>query len=541
MPTKGQLLRVTALLLAMLLLPAPGSEAPAGTAPERPRLVLVLVIDQFRADYLERFRSRFGPDGFQRLLREGAYFTSCFYPYANTSTAPGHATLATGTTPDRHGIVSNEIFNPEAGKEAPAVEDASYPLVGAEGNIAGASPRNLLGDTLADELRLATQGQSKVFGVALKDRSAVFSTGFAANGAYWFNQRSGSFITSRYYRSELPAWVEAFNRERGPDRFYGQAWRVGERVLAPLTSASGGPDPEFYRRVARTPYGNRMVLELAQELIQQEQLGADTVTDFLFVGFSANDYVGHDWGPYSEAVEDMALRTDDQVAWLLRFLDEHVGTDNYWLVLSADHGVAPSLQQAWAQKFKASNVSVDSVHETVESALHARWGGRDWLTEASQGGDLYLNRARLRHEHAGLAEAATVAGEAATTVQGVIGYWSPHATNLPEDVARAFALSFYPGRNADVTVLVGAFSYLDEDETGGHHGSPYSYDQQVPLVLFGPAFRPGVYLERVAPTDLAPTLAAALRINPPALATGRILMQALRTSSKKSADAAGFE
>jgi len=282
-----------------------------------PRLVVVLVIDQFRADYLVRFRDRFGPDGFSRLLREGAHFVSCFYPYGRTDTAAGHATLATGATPDRHGIVGNDWYRAGVGRRVPAVRDDSSPVVGSTADLAGVSPHELVGTTLADQLRLATGDEAKVFGVAIKDRSVIFSTGRRASGAYWYDSQTGRFITSRYYREELPKWVRAFNQRRGPDRYYGKNWKGEERVFVQMTTASGKPDPAFYSRVRITPYGNEIVLDFARELVKQEGLGEDGVTDFLFVGVSSNDAVGHQWGPYSDEVADMTLRTDEQVARLL--------------------------------------------------------------------------------------------------------------------------------------------------------------------------------------------------------------------------------
>jgi len=211
------------LLLIALTLPGDSMSAPAA-----PRLIVVVVIDQLRADYLERFREQFGPDGFNRLLREGANFTSCFYPYANTETAPGHATLATGTTPDRHGIVANRWFSHDQGRTLEAIEDEDAPIVGGAPYLGGVSPLNLKGTTLADQLRLATEGKAKVFGVALKDRAAVLSTGPAASGAYWYHFDSGRFISSRYYLRRLPKWVEAFNGQGQADSYYGKPWTAGD-------------------------------------------------------------------------------------------------------------------------------------------------------------------------------------------------------------------------------------------------------------------------------------------------------------------------
>lgn len=525
---------VLALLLAFLLaffsVSPLGGETPR-LAPGAPRLVVVVVIDQFRADYLVRFRDRFGPDGFSRLLRQGANFTSCFYPYANTETAPGHATLATGTTPSRHGITGNRWYDAHRGQVLEAVEDESSPIVGGTAYLPGVSPRNLEGTTLADELRLATGGEAKVFGVALKDRAAIFSTGPTASGAYWYDFETGRFITSRYYREALPLWVAAFNDRHLADRYYGRNWLIGGRVALEMTTASGKPDANFYNRLRYTPYGNELVVEFARELVKQEALGADAATDFLFVGFSANDYVGHRWGPYSEEVADMTVRTDKQLGELLKFLDRQVGAGNYWLILAADHGVAPTLEQARARGIRAKNIDSRALQAAVEKALTDRWGADTWLIPKAE---LTFNRETLNKHGVTLAEAAQVAGEAARTLDGVVGYVAAGEFHLSSDTAQAFRLSSYPGRTPDVVVVQEPFALFDSERGGTGHGTPYSYDTHVPLILYGAAFRPGNYREMVSPTDLAPTLAAALGINPPALADGKVLTQALRAPGPQS-------
>ncbi len=487
-----------------------------------PRLVVVLVIDQFRADYLVRFRDRFGPDGFNRLLRQGANFVSCFYPYGRTDTAAGHATLATGTTPDRHGITGNEWYDAQRGRVAQAVEDESFSVVGTTANLPGVSPHNLVGTTLADELRLATGGEAKVFGVAIKDRSAVFSTGHSASGAYWYDYQTGQFITSRYYREELPGWVIAFNEQQGADSYYGKDWKAGDRVFLSLTTASGWPDAEFYDRLPYTPHGNQIVLDFAQELVQQKGLGEDEVTDFLFVGFSSNDLIGHRWGPYSDEVAAMTVQTDAQVAALLGFLDWQVGAGNYWLALSADHGVAPMLAQAQARGLPATGFDSSAVLRAVEKAFDERWGEDDWLVPKA---GLVFNRGTLRNRGVGLGEAAHLAGSAVLEVNGILGYVAGEEARLDAVMTRAVRLSLYRGRSPDVYVVREPLALPAGDAS---HGTPHVYDTHVPLIFFGDAFRPGTYPERVSTTDLAPTLAVALGLTPPTRATGKVLAQALR-------------
>lgn len=523
-------------LLATLILGMPplclGGEEKASTPP---RLIVVLVIDQFRADYLTRFRDQFGPDGFNRLMREGANFTSCYYPYSGTETGPGHATLATGTTPNRHGIAANSWYDFSLGHEVEAVEDEKQPLVGGSYDISGVSPHNLMTTTLADELRLATNGEAKVFGVALKDRAAVFSTGATASGAYWFDWNGGNIITSTYYRKELPTWVQEFNQQHSAASYYGREWKSGEHVLMALQSESGKPDKEFLRRFIYSPLGNDIVVEFAEALVEHEGLGTDAVPDFLFIGFSSNDIVGHRWGPYSEQVEAMTLRTDEQVAALLKFLDEKVGRGDYWLALSADHGVAPTLAQSRERGLAAVNVDMAGALRNLNDALVARWGEGEWFIGAA---GLMFNRATLEKYGVGVAEAAHFAGSLLLNTPGILGYVAGDEVRLDEETAHAVRLSTYPGRVPDIQAVLEPFALVNGDRGGTSHGTPHSYDTHVPLILYGPAFRGRTYREQVSPTDLATTLAAALGIDPPARATGKVLVEALRRRRARPAPVA---
>jgi len=499
----------------------------AVTAPHRPKLIVVVVIDQFRADYLDRFRDRFGPGGFNRLLREGAYFSECYYPYAVTETGPGHATLATGTTPDRHGIASNDWYDFQRKKLVEAAEDDSTRIVGGISDRVGASPRNLIGTTLAAELRLATAGQSKVYGVSVKDRSAMFSTGPAAPGAFWYESSSGRFVSSTYYYKDgLPAWATAFNERHPADRYYGKNWTISGRVALNMSTSEGKPNRDFYRNIPFTPYGNELVIEFAREILEKESLGADTVTDFLFVGLSSNDYVGHRWGPYSDEVADITLQTDRQIAVFLAYLDLKVGKGNYWFVLSGDHGVAPTLAQSRSFGLGAKNLDAKAVLATISAALTTRWGPGDWFLPTAPG---TLNRETLAKYKVTVEEAARAAGEAAMTIDGILGYVAAASAVAPSSIEHEFRLSYFPGRAPDLFLVQQPFSLWNGDRGGTTHGTPYTYDTHVPLIFYGRAFRKQQNPTQVSTTDLAPTLASALDINSPSLSTGRVLTEALYT------------
>jgi len=475
---------------------------------------VVLVIDQFRSDYLDLYRSEFGDGGFVRLMREGAVFRECFYPYAITETGPGHATLATGTTPDRHGITANDWFSASQGKTIYALLDESSQVVGGTPGQTPVSPRNLIGTTLSDEMRMATFGKSRVFGVALKDRAAILSTGHGANGAFWFDSSGTGFVTSTYYRSLLPDWVAAFNRSHAPQL---PADPVGRKAAVSLFRQSG--------------VANRLVADFALALVDNEKVGRGEATDFLFIGFSANDYAGHAFGPYSQEVRRITHETDAVLADLLRQLDSKIGRGKYWLALSADHGVAPTLAEARdpnVARIEAISLDLKAVRSAIEAALNQRWGSAHWLLP-SEG--IYFDRKVLTEKNLHIEEVVRAAEEAARRVPGVWGSVSRYGTHMPDSIIQSYSRSGSPGRRPDIDIVPLPFALPDGEKGGTTHGTPFTYDSQVPLILVGAPFAPGEYYQRCSPMDVAVTLAAMLHVHAPALATGRVLTEALTLRS----------
>ena len=350
------------LLVALLVI----SPLARGSAYDgHPKLVIILVVDQLRADYLDRYRADFKGRGFRLFLDRGAYFEDCYYDYANTKTAPGHATLATGAYTDGHGIASNSWWDLTRNKTRPvsSVEDDRYRILGAihPGKEPGASPLNLRASTVGDSLRLATAGQAKVFGVSLKDRAAILPTGYSANGAYWIEPASGAFITSSYYMDALPDWVTTFNS--------------GDRAAQAEQEANDVGNRPFYEAVGSTPAGNAYELDFARALITNEQLGNHPVTDMLVISLSANDLVGHQFGPDSPQARQMVDTLDLQLDSFFSWLEKNVpgGLANMWITLSADHGVAPVPAAAQVLGMPAATIDMGKFVANLNDAMNAKF------------------------------------------------------------------------------------------------------------------------------------------------------------------------
>jgi predicted AlkP superfamily pyrophosphatase or phosphodiesterase len=516
------------------------------------KLVVGIVIDQFRADYLVRFADQFAAGGFRRLLDNGAVFANAHYPYTPTYTACGHAAFMSGATPSMNGIVGNEWYERETGKRITSVSDAGVKLLGGKDDSGGASPIKLMGTTLGDEMRFATQGQAKVVGVSFKDRSAILPAGKHPNGAYWFNATTGTFVSSTYYFNELPAWAQKFNRESRPDRYFGKKW---ERLLPaeaysrsqpddspyeksvygntfPYTINGGDAQPgsKFYTQFEATPFGNEFLAEFAKAAIEGEGLGADDVTDLLTVSFSSNDLLGHTYGPYSQEVQDMTLRTDRVLADFFAYLDKKIGLDHIVVALSADHGVAPIPEQAKAMGY-GGRIENRPLLAAVETALNARFGEEKegkWVKQFVNS-NVYLDDAVIDRRKADRVELEKAICGAALKVTGVGACFTRTDLvngRLPATkVAASVGRGIYPGRNGDVILVPQPYFFFAEG-LGTTHGTPYNYDTHVPVIFFGVGIAPGRQLREASPIDIAPTLAALLHLTPPSNSEGHILTEA---------------
>jgi predicted AlkP superfamily pyrophosphatase or phosphodiesterase len=497
--------------------------------PARPRLILGIVVDQFRYDYLTRFRTDYN-SGFDRLLTRGAVFTNARYEHYPTVTAIGHATFMTGATPSLSGIIGNSWYDRETGKQVTSVDDASVQLLG-RSNAAGASPRKLVVSTLGDEMKLAWLGKSKVIGMSLKDRSAILPAGHIADGAYWFDPQSGNFVSSTFYFKDLPQWARDFNASRRADRYLKAEWKP----LAPRPDFPGfekrmadTADPRYYDALEASPFGNELLEEFAERAIDAEKLGQDDITDLLTVSFSSNDYVGHEVGPDSPEVRDISIRTDRVIGKLLEFVDARVGLANVLVVFTGDHGV-PQIPELLAERrMPAGRLSGKVILAAAEKALIERFGEGKWIA-GSTGPAPYFDRALIRSRKLTEAEVQRVAADAVAQLPHMYRVYTReqllYGQVLPDIVTRRVVNGFYPSRASDLTVL--EEPYWIQAAHGTTHGSVFEYDAHVPLIFMGAGIRAGKYHARVMPNDIAPTLATLLEVETPSGSVGRVLTEML--------------
>jgi predicted AlkP superfamily pyrophosphatase or phosphodiesterase len=524
---KLNLQRLSALLMVLCSL---ASLASATAYDGRPKLIVVIVIDQFRGDYPERYRDRFVENGFRLFLERGAAFVNCNYDYANTHTAPGHATLFTGAYSDGHGIAGNQWWDPEGQRVVTSVSDLSTKLVGAAGE--GASPHNLRADTLGDELKLATGGRSRVFSISLKDRSAVLPGGYSADAAYWIDHQTGVWITSSYYMNRLPDWVQKLNQEKPAERYWNREWKDPAGKVLRTTAQQTGKD--WYDIIGATPFANDYQLEFARELITNENLGTGPNTDLLAISLSANDILGHQVGPDAPEMQAMALALDRELADFISFLGRQIGLANVWIVLSADHGMAPLAAYASKLRLPAANFDAQALRGQINKELSRRFGSGDYVKQI-EWPVFYLSEPAFAKAKLKEADAERTVAEALMRdphVHGAYTRWQlEHDELSPTPMGRKYEHSYSPYGGWYVMAVPVPFDI--GRLTGGDHGAPYVYDTYVPLYFYGLAFRPGIYRTHCEPVDMVATLASLLGINAPSAASGRVLTEAL--ASKEAA------
>jgi predicted AlkP superfamily pyrophosphatase or phosphodiesterase len=497
--------------------------------PKKPRLVLAIVIDQFRYDYLLRFRKDYN-SGLARLLQQGAVFTDAHYLHAATVTAVGHSTFLSGATPSSSGIIANAWTDRESGKAVISVSDPNSKVVGGIPGAPGSSPRRMLVSTIGDEVKM--QGaESKVIGVSIKDRSAILPAGHMADGAYWYDPDSNHWVTSTYYRPQLPDWATKLNDENTYQRYIGAKWLpfdAKDDSGTPFCTMVAGTDQRYCGGLEASPWGNEMIEEFAERALAGENLGHHAGVDILAVSFSSNDYVGHAVGPDDPAVRDISIRTDRLLGKLLDYVEQRVGAGNTLVVLTADHGVAPVPEVNQARKMPGGRISEARVAAKMSDALTKRFGPGKWLLPGPVA-MTYLNQELVRTRKLDPAEVERVAAEAALTEAHIARVYTRHDLlngRVQQDpISRAVSMGFYGPRSGDLYILQEPY-YLFE-ASGTSHGTPYNYDTHVPVIFLGAGIKPGTYSRRIAVNDIAPTLAALLQVAQPSGSIGRVLSEML--------------
>jgi predicted AlkP superfamily pyrophosphatase or phosphodiesterase len=511
--------------------PPPVRPRPAPAQPEV-RLVLLIAVDQFRYDYLTRFRKEF-TGGFDRLLTQGAVFTDANLEHYPTVTAIGHATMLSGATPSVSGIVGNDWFDRETAAQVQSITDPTVKPIGAP-DAATASPRRLLVSTVGDEIKLASgaprgaANAPKVIGVSLKDRSAVMPAGRGADAAYWLDTKSGAMVSSTYYMSEAPAWVRAFNDRHVADAHLGEEWTPLSPPATTLKQMPKEKGQPYYEAVFASPWGNDLLLEFAGDVITHERMGQRGATDVLSVSFSSNDSVGHTYGPESPQVRDIAVRTDRVIGQLLQRVDKLVGLRHTLVALTADHGVAPVPEDLTKRSLPGGRITNKELFGAIEKALTGRFGEGQWLLSTA-GTSPYLNYALIDQMKLDATEVRRVAAAAAAAFPHVARVYTRDqlvsGSVAGDRIAQRVVRGFNAQRSGDLEIILEP--YWMRSATGTTHGTPYNYDAHIPLVLMGPRIKPGTYSDPVALNDLAPTLTTIVGVDPPSGSSGRVLTEAL--------------
>ncbi len=514
---------------------------------DRPKLVVGIVVDQMRYDYLTRFWDKFGKDGFKRLVNNGYNFKNNHFSYVPTYTGPGHASVFTGTTPASHGIISNSWYDKFEGGFVYCAGDPSVKSLGTNTRAGEMSPHRMLSTTFADENRLHTQMKGKTIGVALKDRGAILPAGHTANAAYWFNGGSeANWISSTYYMDELPDWVMKFNQsdkaesflktwkplhkietyvESGTDRNEFESGFAGkEDATFPYDLKKLAPENGEYELIKATPFGNDLTAEFAKAAIKGESLGKDEITDVLTLSFSSTDYVGHNFGVNSKEVEDTYLRLDLALGDFLKFLDKEIGEGEYTLFLTADHGGVDVPAYLKSRKIPAGYFDESDFRDKITAFSMETYGIED-LIENISNTQIFLNYQILEQE-----------GLESEEVQRTLAHWLLQQENISRVFTReqlqsgsfdkgiaSLVENGYNQRRSGDVVFVMDPGYIIYPETGSTHGSGFSYDTHAPLIFFGKGIKKGTTFEASFIKDIAPTISAMLGIAFPNAVTGKPL------------------
>jgi predicted AlkP superfamily pyrophosphatase or phosphodiesterase len=523
------------------------STAPASTSLPRPKLVVGLMVDQMRWDYLYRYYDRYGSGGFKRMLNEGFTCENTYINYTTSVTGVGHATVYTGSVPAIHGIAGNDFIIQATGQTMYCSADSTVATVGsttaAEGKM---SPRNLLSTTMTDELRLATNFRSKVIGVALKDRGSILPAGHSANAAYWFDESTGNWVTSTYYMDTLPDWVTKFNEQKQPEKLLAQNWNTLYPINTYLQStkddspyegrypgaaASTFPIMTSAGRISgitTTPFGSTLTLNLAKAAVENEALGGDSITDFLAVSLSSPDYVGHAFATHSIEVEDLYLRLDRDLAEFFSFLDGKVGRGNYSVFLTADHGSANNSRFLIDNKIAAGNFSSTNVLRSLNTFLEQKFKSQN-IVRSLINYQVSLNYQTIEKSNLNeqdIRKSTVDFLKKVPEVAHVVDVDNVQNSPIPEAFKTQITNAYNPERSGVIQFILKP-AHLG-GTTGTSHGTVRPYDTHIPLLFMGWGIKHGKSNIAYHMTDIAPTVAALLRIQEPNGNIGKVISEVLK-------------
>jgi predicted AlkP superfamily pyrophosphatase or phosphodiesterase len=516
---------------------------------QQPKLVVGIVVDQMKMEYLYRFQDDFSENGFKRLMNNGYTFHNMHFNYLPTYTGPGHASIYTGTTPAIHGIIGNDWFNRSTGKNIYCTDDESVKTIGDGSKDEGEmSPRSLLSTTVTDELKLATNFKGKVIGMSLKDRGAILPAGHFADWAFWYS-KTGSFISSTFYGEQLPDWVTQFNSEKHYLPYLNQNWEL----LKPLSTYNESlPDDNPYEGkmyksdkpvfpynlkdmyakndagvLRPTPFGNNLLADFAMKAIEKEALGKDDITDFLTVSFSSPDYVGHELGPRSMELQDTYLRLDQTLAELLNYLDKTVGKNNYLLFLTADHAGAENAQYLRDKKYNVTNVLPKDIRASLKKFSTDTFGEDIVLNYSNF--NLFFNKEIIKTKALELAKVKQAFKDFLQTQEQVKRVYTEEeilANTGSDYYLDCIAKGYDVSQNGDLVILDKP-GYIEYGKTGTSHGTIYSYDTHVPLLFYGWNIPKGATHDKKEITQIAPTISQLLKIPFPNSTECKVLLEVL--------------
>lgn len=518
---------------------------------EKPKLVVGIVVDQMRQEYLYRYYDKFSQGGFKRLMNDGFMLKNAHYNYAPTITGPGHASVYTGTTPAVHGIIGNEFYDKVSKDFVNCVEDSRYKPVGNDAANGKLSPSRMISSTVTDELKLFTQKRAKVIGISIKDRGAILPAGHMANAAFWFDSKSGKFISSTYYLQTLPDWLNKFNAQNLAEKYLSQEWKT----LLPIEQyTESGPDDSPYERkfsgqerstfpynlpqlrskndnfgmLTSTPFSNDYLIQMAYAALAGEQMGKDNITDFLCISFSATDAVGHAKGPNAVEIEDIYLRLDRGIEDLLKKLDAEVGSGKYTVFLTADHAVVDVPQYLKDSRIPAGYFSDEYLKAKLDEFLTAYYPGKSFIENISNQ-QIFLNQEAFskdpRSSGMDVYLVTELIGKYLMSMEGVANYYTEATIrqgNYGEEGLKGKVIrGFHPKRSGDIVYVLEPGWTEAGSIQGTTHGSGYTYDTHVPILFYGSGIKKGSSVEPHYITDIAPTISTLLKIKFPSGATGQ--------------------